>query len=208
MKILFASLICLFVFPSFFVHAENSSAKKKVETKSVIFAGGCFWCMQPPFDNLKTKGVISTSVGYSGGSTANPTYEKTSAGGTGHLEVLQVTYDPQKITLKELLQVFWKNIDPFDDKGQFCDKGDQYSSAIFYSTDSEKKDIEDSIKELEKKGIKTSKFVTKILPAKPFYVGEEYHQSYYEKNPVKYKYYRFRCGRDQRLKEIWGAEGD
>ena len=174
------------------------------ELKTAIFAGGCFWCMQPPYDALKSKGVVSAIVGYSGGHTENPTYESTSKGDTGHLEVIQITYDAKKISYKELLAVFWKNIDPFDGKGQFCDKGEQYTSAVFYSNESEKKEIEESIKNLEKEGIKTSKFVTKILPARKFFKGEEYHQSYYEKNPVRYKYYRFSCGRDARLKEVWG----
>ncbi len=174
------------------------------EVKTAIFAGGCFWCMQPPYDALKSKGVISAIVGYSGGITDQPTYESTSKGDTGHLEVIQITYDAKKISYKDLLNVFWKNIDPFDEKGQFCDKGEQYTSAVFYANDAEKKEIEESIKNLEKQGIKTSKFVTKILPAKKFFKGEEYHQSYYEKNPVRYKYYRFSCGRDARLKEVWG----
>jgi peptide-methionine (S)-S-oxide reductase len=182
---------------------SHEVVKQKIET--IVFAGGCFWCMQPPFDNLKSKGVISTSVGYSGGHTESPTYEQTSAGGTGHREVIQVTYDSQKLSLKELLAVYWKNVDPYDEKGQFCDKGSQYTSAIFYSTDAERKIIEESLKDLKNQGIKTEKMATQVLPAKAFYKAEEYHQSYYEKNPVRYKYYRFQCGRDARLKEVWGS---
>jgi peptide-methionine (S)-S-oxide reductase len=188
-----------------FSHAESEKAVQKTNIKTAIFAGGCFWCMQPPYDALNDKGVISTSVGYSGGRTANPTYEQVSNESTGHYEVIQVTYDSNKISYKDLLSVFWKNIDPFDDKGQFCDKGESYKSAVFYSNAEEKKEIESSIQDLEKKGIKTTKFATKILPATTFYKGEEYHQAYYKKNAVKYKYYRYRCGRDQRLKEVWGA---
>lgn len=187
-----------------FAEVKNIS-DTKVEIKTVIFAGGCFWCMQPPFDALKNKGVISTSVGYSGGHTNNPTYEKISDGSTGHLEVLQVTYDAQIIKLKDLLPVFWKNIDPFDAKGQFCDKGEQYTSAVYYANEAEKKDIEESISNLKKQGVKTEKFVTKVLPLKTYYIGEDYHQSYYEKNPIRYKYYRKSCGRDARLKEVWGG---
>lgn len=195
MKILIAAIVLNLLVPRLALGSE---------LKTAIFAGGCFWCMQPPYDALKSKGVASAIVGYSGGHTENPTYESTSKGDTGHLEVIQITYDAKKISYKELLAVFWKNIDPFDGKGQFCDKGEQYTSAVFYSNESEKKEIEESIKNLEKEGIKTSKFVTKILPAKKFFKGEEYHQSYYEKNPVRYKYYRFSCGRDARLKEVWG----
>lgn len=197
--------IILLVLPLSAFSADSSLSTKNSEIKMAVFAGGCFWCMQPPFDALKAKGVISTAVGYSGGHTESPTYEQTSAGGTGHREVIQVTYDSKKISFKDLLAVFWKNIDPLDEKGQFCDKGEQYTSAVFYSNDDEKKDIESSIKELEKIGIKSSAIVTKILPSKTFYKGEEYHQSYYEKNPVRYKYYRYSCGRDARLKKVWGS---
>ncbi len=188
-----------------FSHAESEKAVQTQNIKTAIFAGGCFWCMQPPYDALSEKGVLSTLVGYSGGRTASPTYEQVSHENTGHYEVIQVTYDGNKVSYKELLSVFWKNIDPFDDKGQFCDKGDSYKSAVFFSNDEEKKEIENSIKDLQKKGIKTANFATKILPAKTFYKGEEYHQAYYKKNPVKYKYYRFRCGRDQRLEKVWGS---
>lgn len=199
------TLLLLSIFLPILSFADvNKKTEKKVEVKTVVFAGGCFWCMQPPFDALKDKGVISTLVGYSGGHTEAPTYEQTSAGDTGHFEVIQVTYDAQKLKLHDLLSVFWHNIDPFDEKGQFCDKGEQYSSAVFYADADEKKDIEESIHGLKKQGIKTEKFVTKILPLKKFFKAEEYHQSYYEKNPIRYKYYRSRCGRDSRLKEVWG----
>jgi peptide methionine sulfoxide reductase msrA/msrB len=185
----------------------GSTAFKDVVSKSkirtAVLAAGCFWCIQPPYDALKNKGVISTLVGYSGGFTENPTYEQTSNEKTGHREVIEITYDSTKISFKDLLNVFWKNIDPFDSKGQFCDKGEQYTSAVFYSDESEKKDFEDSLKELEKQGFKTSQVVTPILPLKKFYKGEDYHQEYYIKNPIRYKYYRYNCGRDKRLKEIW-----
>lgn len=190
--------------PQFLFAKEAPLAKEKQNIQTAVFAGGCFWCMQPPFDALKSRGIIYTSVGYSGGQTVNPTYEQTSAGGTGHREVIQVTYDATKIIFKDLLPIFWKNIDPYDSKGQFCDKGEQYTSAVFYANDNEKRDIEDSIKKLGKMGLKTDKkIVTLVLPLKTFYKGEEYHQAYYEKNPVRYKYYRYSCGRDARLKEVW-----
>ncbi len=184
--------------------AERPVVPKGAEVKTVVFAGGCFWCMQHPFDALKSRGVLATEVGYSGGHTNNPTYEQTSSGKTGHREVIQVTYDAKRIKLKELLPIFWKNIDPFDRGGQFCDRGEQYSSAVFYANESEKRDITESIQDLAKRGSKYSKIETLVLPSKPFYKGEDYHQSYYEKNPIRYKYYRFQCGRDARLNEIWG----
>jgi peptide-methionine (S)-S-oxide reductase len=171
-------------------------------TQTAVFAGGCFWCMQPPYDALKSKGVLSTKVGYTGGSKANPTYAEVSAGETGHYEAIEVTYDSDKITYDELLDVFWKNIDPFDVRGQFCDKGQQYKSAIFIQNDEQKKKAQESKEKIEKS--KKEKVATLILPAGKFYPAEEYHQSYYEKNPLRYKFYRFNCGRDQRLKEVWG----
>lgn len=170
-----------------------------------IFAGGCFWCMQPPFDKLKDKGVLSTRVGYTGGTKENPTYEDTSAGGTGHREAIEVAFDPAKISYAELLKIFWQNVDPYDASGQFCDKGEQYTSAVFYTDQSQKRDYESSLKELVKSESKFGKLVTVLLAAKTFFPAEEYHQSYYEKNPVRYKVYRFNCGRDKRLKAIWGA---
>jgi len=168
------------------------------------FAGGCFWCMQPPFDKLK--GVISTTVGYTGGYTANPTYEEVSAGGTGHVEAIQIVYDPSKISYSELLKVFWHNIDPFDAKGQFCDKGNQYRSVIFYHNAEQKALAEESKKKIEESWTTEKPVATEILPASTFYPAEEYHQEYYRKNPVRYKFYRYGCGRDRRLKQIWREE--
>lgn len=168
----------------------------KAYSATAIFAGGCFWCMQPPFDALKSKGVLKTTVGYTGGVKDNPTYEETSSGTTGHREAIQVDYDEKKISYRELLKVFWENIDPYNGKGQFCDKGEQYTSAIFYVNEAQKKEAEAS----KPKG----KVETLILPAKKFYAAETYHQDYYLKNPIRYKFYRYNCGRDQRLKEVWG----
>ncbi len=178
----------------FILSATLSIATSKADT--AIFAGGCFWCMQPPFDALIKKGVIKTTVGYTGGLKENPTYEETSSGGTGHREAIEVVFDSKKITYQELVKIFWENIDPFDRDGQFCDKGEQYTSAIFYTNEAQKKAAETS----KPKGI----VATLILPAKKFYPAEGYHQSYYTKNPIRYKFYRFNCGRDKRLKEIWG----
>ncbi len=177
---------------------ESLFSKEKEEFEKVIFAGGCFWCLEPPFDSLK--GVIATTSGYAGGKTENPNYEQVSAGGSGHKEVLEVTFDPKQITYQELLDVFWKNIDPYDPAGQFCDIGDHYKAAIFVS---EKYRIlaEKSKVDWEKKLKKT--ISTEILPSATFFPAEDYHQNYYQKNPVRYKFYRYQCGRDQRLKEIW-----
>jgi peptide-methionine (S)-S-oxide reductase len=170
------------------------------ENKTAVFAGGCFWCMEKPYDNID--GVISTISGYTGGHTENPTYKQTSTGTTGHYEALQVTYDSNKVSYEKLLDVFWKNIDPFDAHGQFCDKGPQYRSGIFTSDEKEIELATKSKKALQDKLKDKATIVTEILPAKKFYVAEEYHQDYYKKNPVRYRYYRYGCGRDKRLEEV------
>ena len=174
----------------------------KPKQETAIFAGGCFWCMQPPFD--KTPGVISTVVGYTGGRTQHPTYEQVCEGNSGHLESIQVTYDPSKIGYLQILDVFWRQIDPTDPDGQFCDKGESYKSAIFYSGDAQKKLALESKDKMEKSGRFGGKIVTDIRPASDFWPAEDYHQEYYKKNPIRYKFYRFNCGRDQRLEKFWG----
>jgi peptide-methionine (S)-S-oxide reductase len=166
------------------------------------FAGGCFWCMEPPYDDLP--GVVSTTSGYIGGQKPNPTYEEVSTGGTGHAEAVEVVYDPAKIGYAELLEVFWRNIDPLDAGGQFCDRGDQYRSAIFYHDEEQKRLAEESKRAIDEAERFERAVVTEILPAIRFYAAEGYHQDYYEKNPVRYKFYRYRCGRDARLEELWG----
>ena len=171
-------------------------------TKEAIFAGGCFWCMEGPFDVLP--GVLSTTSGYTGGHKVNPTYEEVSAGGTGHAESVRVRYDPAKITYQELLDVFWHNIDPVAVDRQFCDAGHQYRTAIFYVDDDQKKLAEQSKHALEASGKFDKAIATAIEPAGAFYPAEEYHQDYYKKNPARYKFYRYGCGRDQRLEAIWG----
>jgi peptide-methionine (S)-S-oxide reductase len=166
---------------------------------TATFAGGCFWCMQPPFEELM--GVVSTTVGYTGGFKVNPTYEEVSAGGTGHAESIQVVYDPSKISYEKLLDVFWKNIDPKVKDQQFCDHGHQYRTAIFYHDEEQKQLAEASKAEMAARfGI----VYTEIVPASIFYPAEEYHQDYHKKNPIRYKFYRTTCGRDKRLKEVWG----
>jgi peptide-methionine (S)-S-oxide reductase len=169
---------------------------------AAIFAGGCFWCMEPPYDELD--GVISTTSGYIGGSVPNPTYEQVSAGGTGHAEAVRVVYDPAKIGYQQLVDVFWVNVDPSQVDGQFCDHGDQYRTAIFYLDDQQKLAAEQSLAALEKSKPFEGKIVTEIAPAMVFYPAEDYHQDYYQTNPLRYKYYRWGCGRDQRLMELWG----
>ncbi|MCB1828462.1 MAG: peptide-methionine (S)-S-oxide reductase MsrA [Coxiellaceae bacterium] len=165
-------------------------------TKTAIFAGGCFWCMQPPFDKLP--GVTKTVAGYAGGIIANPTYALVSSGKTKYLEAVLVEYDPDKIHYQALLDVFWRNVDPLDGGGQFCDRGAQYTSAIFVNDEEQKKLAVTSLASLPWKNIKTQ-----IRPVTTFYPAEEYHQNYYQKNPIRYKYYRYNCGRDGRLKVLW-----
>ena len=176
-------------------------APGSAQTARATFAGGCFWCMEPPFDELE--GVISTTSGYIAGKTKNPTYEQVSTGTTGHTEALQVVYDPKKITYDKLLEVFWRNIDPLAANGQFCDLGSQYRSGIFYHDGNQK-----SAAEKSKKSIQTrfkQPVATEITAATVFYPAEDYHQDYYKKNPLRYKLYSHGCGRAQRLEEVWGA---
>jgi peptide-methionine (S)-S-oxide reductase len=181
-----------------------SLASVQAQTRAVaIFAGGCFWCMEPPFD--KIDGVLATTSGYIGGTKASATYEQVSSGRTGHYEALQVDYDPARVTYGKLLEVFWRNIDPMDASGQFCDKGQQYRAAIFVADDRERALAEASKAALEKSGKLPGRIVTEILPASAFYPAEAYHQDYYRKNPTAYTYYRWSCGRDRRLERLWGA---
>jgi peptide-methionine (S)-S-oxide reductase len=166
------------------------------------FAGGCFWCMEPPFDKLD--GVVSTTSGYTGGKTVGPTYKEVSSGGTGQAEAVRVVYDPNKVEYKKLVDVFWKNVDPLDAHGQFCDKGDQYRPAIFTHNDEQKQVAEASKAALAASGRFKQPIVVSVEPAREFWVAEDYHQDYYQKNPVKYQYYRWGCGRDARLEAVWG----
>lgn len=170
------------------------------DTKKATFAGGCFWCMESPFDEVK--GVISTTSGYTGGNVKNPTYKQVSNGKTGHAEAVEVKYDDNLVNYSQLLEIFWKNIDPTVENRQFCDVGNQYRSGIFYHDETQQKLALQS-KEKVAKQLKKPIY-TQIQPIKEFYRAEEYHQDYYKKNPLLYKYYRYRCGRDQRLTEIWG----
>jgi len=166
------------------------------------FAGGCFWCMEPPFDKLQ--GVISTTSGYAGGNSKDPTYEEVSAGRTGHAETVQVLYDPTKISYSKLLDVFWVNIDPTVKNQQFCDHGPQYRTGIFYHDEEQKRLAEESKKKIEQAGKLPQSIVTEIMPLRDFYPAEEYHQDFYKKNPFRYNSYRIGCGRDRRLEQLWG----
>jgi peptide-methionine (S)-S-oxide reductase len=167
------------------------------------FAGGCFWCMEAPFDKLP--GVVSVTSGYTGGSVKNPTYEEVSAGGTGHAESVQIVFDPAQISYARLLDIYWHNIDPTVRDRQFCDVGHQYRAAIFYHNEEQRRLALQSKTGLDKSKPFSAPVVTEIVPAGEFYPAEEYHQHYYKKNPLRYKFYRSGCGRDARLRELWGA---
>jgi len=171
-------------------------------TAKATFAGGCFWCMEPPFDKLD--GVISTTSGYTGGTKLNPTYQEVSAGSTGHAEAVQVVYDPKKVSYDKLLDTYWHNVDPTQKDGQFCDHGTQYRTAIFVHDPEQKRLAEGSKAALDKSRPFKGEIVTEIVAATTFYPAEEYHQDYYKKNPVRYQIYRSGCGRDARLKQLWG----
>ncbi len=186
--------------------AGSAALARGLEDQVAVFAGGCFWCMQPPYDHLASDGVTEVTVGYAGGRTDNPTYEDVSHGNTGHREVVEVKFNSKKISYKKLVETYFSNIDPYDSKGQFCDKGESYKPAVYYSNEQQKIDFEAVKADLIKSGQLKGTVAVEILPYKKFYAGEDYHQSYYKKNPIRYKYYRFNCGRDQRLKEVWGKE--
>lgn len=189
------ALLCTFITLS--LQAADLSSDHKIAT----FAGGCFWCMEHPFDELD--GVTDTISGYMGGDLNNPSYQQVSAGGTGHAEVVQLRYDPSKITYKKLLSVFWSNIDPTTKNRQFCDKGNQYRSAIFYHNTEQQKLAEQSLAQLNISKPFKDPIVTELTAAAAFYPAEDYHQDYYLKNPIRYKYYRYSCGRDKRLEQLW-----
>jgi peptide-methionine (S)-S-oxide reductase len=170
-------------------------------TASAVFGGGCFWCIEADFEKLP--GVLTVESGYSGGKSTNPTYQQVSAGNTGHIEVVRVNYDPTKVTYAALLDYFWRHIDPTVENRQFCDVGPQYRSAIFVDSDTQRAAVEASKAAILKAGV-VKKIYTETIAASKFYLAEEYHQDYYKKNTVRYNYYRYSCGRDARVKEIWG----
>ncbi len=198
------NIILLFIISVLLLIPLNISAE--VQTEKATFAGGCFWCMEHPFENLD--GVSEVVSGYTGGSKKNPTYEEVSAGATFHYESVQITYDPSKISYLELLDLFWRQIDPTDPDGQFVDRGLQYRTAIFYHNDEQKHLAEESKEQLDKSGRYDKEIVTEIKEATVFYEAEEYHQDYYKKNPRRYKAYRNGTGRDKFLERIWGRKMD
>ena len=195
------------LFASFFLCAwvltgATRAADTPAGMATAIFAGGCFWCMEHPFDELD--GVVSTTSGYIGGHVVSPTYQQVSAGTTGHTEAVKVIYDPAKIGYDRLLEVFWRNVDPLDAGGQFCDRGSQYRTGIFATSEEQRELAEQSKAALANSGRLPAPIVTEIVEAGPFYPAEDYHQDYYKTNPVRYKYYRYACGRDHRLETVWG----
>ena len=184
--------------------AEQTSLPQETDLATATFAGGCFWCMEKPFDDLE--GVVSTTSGYTGGTLEDPTYYQVSAGDTGHVEAVQVRYDPSRVSYDTLLEVFWKNVDPLDNAGQFCDKGSQYRSKVFVHNDQQRQLAEASKQELDQEKFTNTTIATEIESAQTFYPAEEYHQDYYLKHPIRYNYYRTGCGRDKRLEEVWGSK--
>lgn len=197
-------MLCLILILGVFamMTLDADAADRKYETAT--FAGGCFWCMEPPYEKLP--GVIDVISGYTGGQKANPTYQEVSAGTTGHAEAIQVTYDPAKVTYQKLLDTFWRQIDPTDAGGSFVDRGLQYRSAIYYHTEGQRLLAEQSKAEIAKSGRFSKPIVTEITKAGVFYPAEDYHQDYYKKNPIRYKFYRYNSGRDQFIDKTWGKQ--
>jgi peptide-methionine (S)-S-oxide reductase len=180
--------------------AQSPGPEPSTAKGLATFAGGCFWCVEADFD--KVEGVISTTSGYTGGTVVNPTYQQVSAGGTGHAEAVEIVYDPAKVSFDKLLDVFWHHHDPLTKNAQFCDHGEQYRAAIFYHDEEQRR-----LAEASKQAVQArfhQPIQTEITPAGPFYKAEDYHQDYYLKNPIRYKFYRYNCGRDQRLEALWG----
>jgi len=191
-------LVCC---PAAFAGLSAAAETAAPQTATAVFAGGCFWCIEADFEKLD--GITAVESGYTGGSLRNPTYQQVSQGGTGHAEAVRVRYDPQRVSYEKLLDYFWRHIDPTVKDRQFCDIGSQYRSAIFYQNDTEQKLAQSSKQGLEKSG-RFPHIYTEIVAASTFYPAEDYHQDYYKKNPIRYQYYRHSCGRDARVKSVWG----
>ena len=185
---------------------NSGQAQEKIDVgknySTLIVAGGCFWCVEADFD--KVNGVVQTESGYAGGTVANPTYKQVTKGGTGHYEVVRIKYDSKVVSFKELIHYFFRTIDPTDSRGQFCDKGSSYRSAVFVYNDKEAAVVRDEIKAIDDSKVLDSRVVTMIISGSEFYTAERYHQNYYKKNPLRYRYYRSACGRDKRVKKLWG----
>ena len=198
------SALALVLLPAVSQAADAPAAAAPANTETAIFAAGCFWCVESDFD--KVPGVLETISGYTGGKTENPKYEEVGGGSTGHAEALQVIYDPSKVSYPKLLDYYWRHVDLVDGGGQFCDRGSQYRPAIFTTSDEQKQLAEASKAALEASGKFKQKIAVQIVPAAKFTAAEDYHQDYYHKNPVRYKFYRTGCGRDARMEQLWGAE--
>ncbi len=197
-----AIAICVSAVFSFATASISRATEKDLQVAT--FAGGCFWCVESDFDSVP--GVVRTISGYTGGLLINPSYEQVTAGGSGHREAVQIFYDPKKVTYAMLLEIFWRSVDPTDDGGQFCDRGESYKTAIFANSPEQKRLAEESKRRLQESAVLSRPIVTAIETAGPFYAAEAYHQNYYKKNPIRYKVYRFGCGRDARIEELWGEE--
>ena len=200
------SLMALLIIGSFSVTAMEQTATPSNDkaTETAIFAGGCFWCVESDFD--KVPGVLKTISGYTGGHTKNPTYKQVTYKNTGHYEAVKVTYDPKQVSYKQLVHIFWRTVDPTDKGGQFCDRGSSYRTAIFPLNETQFRIAAQSKQQEQAKGKLKGRIVTPIIKAKMFYEAEGYHQNYYKLNPVRYKYYRYSCGRDKRVKALWGPQ--
>lgn len=200
LRLILFTIVILILVP-FASMSSNAALGANTKAKA-YFAGGCFWCMEEAFESVD--GVLWVFSGYMGGNVANPTYEQVSAGRTGHAEAVEVTYDPTKVSYQQLLEAFWRNVDPLTPNAQFCDHGSQYRSAVFYATDEEKRLAEASKAAIEQTKQFPAPIVTELVPASTFYQAEDYHQDYYKKNPFRYKYYKYNCGRAKRLEALWG----
>ena len=201
MQLLSILLFSLLSLSSVISQAEISQTQTGF--KSIVLAGGCFWCIESDYEKLN--GVIDVVSGYSGGHIKNPRYAQVSGGNSGHIEVVKVTFDPETISFANILDFFWKHVDPTRDDGQFCDRGPQYRPAIFYKNTEDKQAILKSARQIEQNKPFSEALKVEFLPEQTFYLAEEYHQDYYKKNPLRYNYYRFSCGRDARVKELWGT---
>ena len=193
-----------FLFFAFAVLVGGQAAAEPEKTDVIIVAGGCFWCVESDFD--KVDGVLTTTSGYIGGKTENPTYKQVVSGNTGHLEAVAIRFNPAKVSYEELLDVFWRSVDPTDGGGQFCDRGESYSTGIFARNPQQKLAAEKSKRDIESSGVLDKPIATRIVVAGKFYPAEDYHQDYYEKNPLRYKFYRHNCGRDARVQAVWGDQ--
>tara|TARA_A100001037_G_scaffold124275_1_gene112848 strand:- start:385 stop:1032 length:648 start_codon:yes stop_codon:yes gene_type:complete len=200
----FVLLGVLFSFAVLPLSTASVSIAAEGDHEVATFAGGCFWCMESDFD--KVPGVVGTVSGYTGGDLKNPKYGQITSGGTGHREAVQITFDPKKVSYEMLLDIFWRNVDPTDGGGQFCDRGESYTTAIFANSPEQRRQAEESKRALEGSGVLGRPIVTPIEDAGTFYPAEDYHQDYYRINPMRYTMYRYGCGRDLRIKALWGKE--